>query len=72
MTDTLENEAGQPDDDPPKRVTWQTTLAAGKAYGGPARRPLVRILTLAWVPLTASFLSLILSVAAIFLSTPPP
>lgn len=37
-----------------------------------ARRPLLRIITLAWVPLTASFVSLILSVAAIYVSTQQP
>jgi hypothetical protein len=37
-----------------------------------ARQPLLKILTLAWVPLTASFVSLILSVAAIYVSTQQP
>lgn len=53
-------------------LTWESAVAAGKAAGGQARRPILRFLTLAWVPLTASFLSLILSVAAIFLSTQQP
>lgn len=53
-------------------LTWQSALAAGKAAGGRARRPIQRFLTLALVPLTASFLSLILSVAAIFISSQQP
>jgi len=55
-----------------ERPTWRSALTAGKAAGGRVRRPLARILSLAWVPLTASFLSLILSIAAIYLSTQQP
>ncbi len=44
----------------------ESTLAAR------AREPLLRLLTLRWVPLTAAFLSLILSVVAIIASTQQP
>lgn len=57
---------------PDEQSLSDSATATARSASESVRGPLVKFLTLAWVPLTASFLSLILSVTGIFLSTQQP
>ena len=60
-----------PDQDVPDSPL-ETGMRTASTVASRARGPLGRVISLAWVPLTASLLSLILSVAAIIVSTQQP